>query len=55
VPGRKFSFGLVEQAQAKGDLGVLEERGRRVLRVNLGADVGAGLTRLADAIDRSLV
>ena len=55
VPGRKFSFGLVEQAQAKGDLGVLEERGRRVLRVNLGADVGAGLTRLADAIDRSLI
>ena len=55
VPGRKFSFGLVEQAQAKGDLGVLEERGRRVLRVNLGADVEAGLTRLADAIDRSLI
>jgi transaldolase/glucose-6-phosphate isomerase len=55
VPGRKFSFGLVEQAQAKGDLGVLEERGRRVLRVNLGADVEAGLSRLADAIDRSLI
>jgi len=55
VPGRKFSFGLVEQAQAKGDLDVLEERGRRVLRVNLGADVEAGLTRLADAIDRSLI
>jgi transaldolase/glucose-6-phosphate isomerase len=55
VPGRKFSFGLVEQAQAKGDLGVLEERGRRVIRVNLGADVEAGLGRLADAIDRSLI
>jgi transaldolase/glucose-6-phosphate isomerase len=55
VPGRKFSFGLVEQAQAKGDLGVLEERGRRVIRVDLGEDVDAGLTRLAAAIDRSLV
>jgi transaldolase/glucose-6-phosphate isomerase len=55
VPGRKFSFGLVEQAQAKGDLDVLIERGRRVLRVNLGPDVDDGLTRLADAIDRSLI
>jgi transaldolase/glucose-6-phosphate isomerase len=55
VPGRKFSFGLVEQAQAKGDLDVLVERGRRVLRVNLGADVEAGLKRLADTIDRSLI
>jgi transaldolase/glucose-6-phosphate isomerase len=55
VPGRKFSFGLVEKAQAKGDLDVLVERGRRVLHVNLGADVEAGLQRLADAIGRSLI
>jgi transaldolase/glucose-6-phosphate isomerase len=55
VPGRKFSFGLVEQAQAKGDYDVLAERGRRLIRVHLGRDVEAGLKRLAEAIDRSLV
>jgi transaldolase/glucose-6-phosphate isomerase len=55
VPGRKFTFGLVEKAQAKGDLDVLVERGRRVLRVNLGADVEGGLKRLAAVIDRSLI
>jgi len=55
VPGRKFSFGLVERAQAKGDYDVLAERGRRLLRVHLGADVEQGLSRLAAAIDRSLV
>jgi transaldolase/glucose-6-phosphate isomerase len=55
VPGRKFSFGLVEQAQAKGDFDVLAERGRRLLRVHLGTDVAGGLARLAEAIDRSLI
>jgi transaldolase / glucose-6-phosphate isomerase len=55
VPGRKFSFGLVEQAQAKGDYDVLAERGRRLIRVHLGGDVETGLKRLAEAIDRSLV
>jgi transaldolase/glucose-6-phosphate isomerase len=55
VPGRAFTFGVVERAQAKGDFDVLAERGRRLLRVHIGADVDAGLKRLADAIDRSLV
>jgi transaldolase/glucose-6-phosphate isomerase len=55
VPGRKFTFGLVEQAQAKGDFDVLAERGRRLIRVHLGADVEQGLKRLADAVERSLI
>ena len=42
VPGRKFSFGLVERAQAKGDYDVLAERGRRLIRVDIGQGVERG-------------
>ncbi len=51
VPGRAFTFGVVKAAQARGDFGVLEERGRRALRVHLGADVGAGLAALRSAVE----
>jgi len=54
VPGQKYSFSVVELATAQGDLEVLVERGRRALRVHLGADVEAGLAALAEAIKRSL-
>ena len=51
VPGRAFTFGVVKAAQARGDFGVLEERGRRALRVHLGADVAAGLQALRLAVE----
>ena len=54
VPGEKYSFGTVKAAQARGDFDVLAERGRRALRVHLGADVDAGLARLARAVDAAL-
>jgi len=50
VPGHNYSFGLVEAAQARGDFAVLAERGRRVLRVDLGEDIGAGLKRLNELV-----
>ena len=46
VPGQRYTFGVVKAAQARGDLEVLAERGRRALRVHLGADVAAGLRTL---------
>jgi transaldolase/glucose-6-phosphate isomerase len=52
VPGQKYTFGVVKTAQARGDLRVLEERGRRALRVHLGKDVHAGLQALAAVIDK---
>jgi hypothetical protein len=55
IPGQKLSFGVVIDAQAGGDLAVLESRGRRALRVHLGADVAAGLKTLSAAIDAALV
>ena len=54
IPDQKFSFGVVIAAQAAGDLAVLESRGRRALRVHLGADVAAGLKTLTAAVDAAL-
>jgi glucose-6-phosphate isomerase len=54
VPGQTYSFGVVIDAQAAGDLAVLESRGRRALRVHLGADVAAGLETLSEAFDQAL-
>ena len=54
IPGQKYTFGIVKAAQARGDLTVLRERGRRALRIHLGADVDAGLQKLASALERAL-
>lgn len=54
IPGARYTFGVVIDAQAAGDLTVLEERGRRALRVHLGADVAAGLQRLSDLVTAAL-
>ena len=55
VPGQKYAFGIVKAAQARGDFEVLAERGRRALRVHLGADVDKGLAIFAAAMKTALV
>jgi transaldolase/glucose-6-phosphate isomerase len=54
VPGRKYSFGVIKAAQARGDFDVLVERDRRALRAHLGADVAAGLGTLRGAVMAAL-
>jgi len=54
VPGQKYTFGVVKAAQARGDFEVLADRGRRALRVHLGADVDAALKRLSSAVVAAL-
>ncbi|MFP5249318.1 MAG: bifunctional transaldolase/phosoglucose isomerase [Acidobacteriota bacterium] len=54
IPGQKYTFGVVIDAQAAGDLAVLEARGRRALRVHLGRDIAAGLDTLRAAIAAAL-
>ena len=54
VPGQKYTFGVVKAAQARGDLEVLFERGRRALRVHLGRDVTKDLATLAGALKKAL-
>jgi transaldolase/glucose-6-phosphate isomerase len=50
VPQRAITFGVVQAAQARGDLSVLAERGRRYLRVHIkGGDIDAGLQQIAAA------
>jgi transaldolase/glucose-6-phosphate isomerase len=50
VPEQKYTFGVVKAAQARGDFEVLAARGRRALRVHLGANVNAGLQKLNDTV-----
>jgi transaldolase/glucose-6-phosphate isomerase len=54
VPGQKYTFGIVKAAQARGDFNVLAERNRRALRVHLGSDVKAGLSKLAELVKQVL-
>jgi len=54
IPGRRYTFGVVKAAQARGDFQVLAERKRRALRLHLGKDVKAGLTALRDAVLEAL-
>jgi transaldolase/glucose-6-phosphate isomerase len=54
IPDQKFTFGIVKAAQARGDFAVLAERGRRALRVHLGADVSTGLAALLSALREAL-
>ncbi|MCC7531574.1 MAG: bifunctional transaldolase/phosoglucose isomerase [Candidatus Melainabacteria bacterium] len=54
VPRQKFTFGIVKTAQARGDLKVLNDRGRRALRVHLGKDVAQGLKALTAAVKNAL-
>ena len=54
VPGQKYTFGVVKAAQARGDFQVLAERGRRALRIHIGADVAAGLSKIGQAVREAL-
>src|SRR5256885_1007095 len=54
VPGQAYTFGVVKAAQARGDLQVLVERGRRALRIHLDTEVRRGLQTLRSAVDQAI-
>ncbi len=54
IPNAKYTFGVVIDAQAAGDLAVLQQRGRRALRVHVAEDVVSGLNTLGKAITAAL-
>jgi transaldolase / glucose-6-phosphate isomerase len=54
VPAQKYTFGVVKAAQARGDFAVLNERGRRALRVHLGKNVTKDLAKLHKALQQAL-
>ncbi len=49
IPGEKFTFGVLEQAQALGDFQALRNHGRRVLRVQV-RDVAQGLVKMGQSV-----
>ncbi len=50
VPEAPYTFSILKDAQAQGDFQSLLSHGRRAMRVDLGADVLAGLARLQELI-----
>jgi len=54
VPGHTYTFGVVKAAQARGDLEVLAERGRRALRTHITGDLERGLDTLSRAVEEAL-
>jgi transaldolase/glucose-6-phosphate isomerase len=54
VPGQSYTFGIVKEAQARGDFEVLAERSRRALRAHITGDLDAGLNTLSRAIEQAL-
>jgi glucose-6-phosphate isomerase len=54
VPDETYTFSILKQAQALGDFRSLASRGRRAIRVDLGADAVAGLQRLQQLIGASI-
>ncbi len=50
IPEKRYTFGVVKAAQARGDLEVLSQRNRRLLRVHLESDSVSGLRRLKNAV-----
>ncbi|HEY5386815.1 MAG TPA: hypothetical protein VIL79_02830, partial [Thermoleophilia bacterium] len=50
IPGQPYSFSVLKRAEARGDLVALRAHECRALRLCLGDDVPAGLTRLAEVV-----
>jgi glucose-6-phosphate isomerase len=54
IPGVPYTFGVLEEAQAIGDVQALTGRGKPVIRLHLTQGVEAGLTAIAHAAERAL-
>jgi transaldolase/glucose-6-phosphate isomerase len=54
VPGQSYTFGIVKEAQARGDFEVLAERNRRALRAHITGDLDRGLEALSRAVEQVL-
>lgn len=50
IPGASYTFSILKQAQAQGDLEALLAHGRRAIRVDVGADTFSGLKRLQNLL-----
>ncbi|MFW5748320.1 MAG: bifunctional transaldolase/phosoglucose isomerase [Chloroflexota bacterium] len=51
IPGAPYSFAVLNDAQAAGDLEALNNHGRRAIRLHIKGNVREGIERLIQAID----
>lgn len=54
LPGRTYTFGTFENAQAQGDLEALRDNGRRALHIHLGPDPEKSLQTVLTALTAAL-
>lgn len=54
IPGRPYTFGQLEAAQALGDVRSLERHGRPVLRFHLARGLDVGLAAVVQAAERAV-
>lgn len=54
IPGKSYGFGVLLKAQAMGDFEALTKHGRRVMRVDLGADEEKGLAYFRAVLEKAL-
>ncbi|WP_069801444.1 bifunctional transaldolase/phosoglucose isomerase [Thermogemmatispora onikobensis] len=50
IPGESYTFGILKEAQALGDLFALSAHERRNIRIAIGGDLAAGLQALAQRL-----
>jgi transaldolase/glucose-6-phosphate isomerase len=50
IPDEQFGFAILHEAQSLGDFRSLDNKGRRVIRINLGKDIDKGLDKLCGSI-----
>jgi hypothetical protein len=51
IPGQAYGFATLQRAQALGDFRALSRKHRRVIRIHLGDDIGAGFKRIAEGLE----
>jgi len=55
IPDEPYTFSVLKQAQALGDLQSLEAHDRRVIRIDLGTGIAGGLGEVLQALEAAMV
>lgn len=50
IPSEKFGFSTLHEAQALGDFRSLDDKGRRIIRINLGKNIDNSLEKLLQSV-----
>ena len=53
VPGARYTFNELIEAQARGDRAALAERGRTVVALNIGSGTRRGLASVLQQVEES--